>query len=178
MKIRKKTIVDGRPIFPRGPLSFYINLCNPGECRKMRSVKNTSECKWRRHSCVILSRCSFYGVIHYGCLTFIFYIRKLSGRCSKNLGSSQPVYYCNFSLSLNWNSHIRVLWCFVHVCFVQVTILELVWRSRCANPPRCANFSTDICSVIQEGEITVEKCAHRGASAGREHITTVHHIFC
>jgi len=41
----KKTIVDGRPIFSRGPLSFYINLCNPGECRKMRSVKNTSDCK-------------------------------------------------------------------------------------------------------------------------------------
>jgi hypothetical protein len=33
----------GRPIFSRGPLSFYINLCNHGECCKMCSVKNTSE---------------------------------------------------------------------------------------------------------------------------------------
>ena len=39
----QKTIVHGSPIFSRGPLSFYINLCNPGECRKMRPVKNTSE---------------------------------------------------------------------------------------------------------------------------------------
>ena len=28
----------------------------------MRSVKNTSECKWRQHSCVILSRCSSYAL--------------------------------------------------------------------------------------------------------------------
>jgi len=42
MKIPKKTIVHGSPALSRGPLSFYINLCNPGRCRKMRSVKNTS----------------------------------------------------------------------------------------------------------------------------------------
>ena len=47
--------------------------------------------------------------------------------------------------------HIPVLWCFVHVCFVQVTILKLVWRSRRADAPRWAHFPTDICSVIQEG---------------------------
>ena len=43
MKIAKKlkTIVHGNPT--RSPLSFYINLCNPGECRKMHSIKNTSE---------------------------------------------------------------------------------------------------------------------------------------
>ena len=61
-----------------------------------------------------------------------------------------------------------VLWCFVRVCFVQVTILRLVLRSQCADLPRCAHFPTDICSVIQEGEITVEKCGHWGASARRE----------
>ena len=26
-------------IFSRGPLSFYINLYNPGECRERRTVK-------------------------------------------------------------------------------------------------------------------------------------------
>ena len=60
---------------------------------------------------------------------------------------------------------------FVHVCFVQVTILKLVWRSRVADTPRCATFPTDICSVIQEGVLTVEKCAHQGASARRERQT-------
>jgi len=44
-KNSEKTIVHGSPIFFRGPLSFFLNLCNPGECRKMRSVKNTSESK-------------------------------------------------------------------------------------------------------------------------------------
>ena len=62
--------------------------------------------------------------------------------------------------------------CFVHICLVQVTILKLVWRSQRADPPRCApHFPTDICSVIQEGEIFVEKCVHRGASACQEHHT-------
>ena len=54
----------------------------------------------------------------------------------------------------------QVLGCFVHVCFVQVTILNIVWRSRHADAPRCAHFSSDICCVIQEGVITEEKCAH------------------
>ena len=31
------------------------------------------------------------------------------------------------------------------------------------------HFPTDICSVIREGVITVEKCAHRGPSARQEH---------
>jgi len=61
---------------------------------------------------------------------------------------------------------LGVLWCFVHICFVQVTILKLVRRSRRADAPRCAHFPIDICSVIQEGK--VEKCMHRGASARRE----------
>ena len=65
-----------------------------------------------------------------------------------------------FPLEVLW-----VLWCFVHVCFVQVTILNIVWRSRLDDAPRCAHFSTDICCVIQEGVITVEKCAHQGTSA-------------
>ena len=63
---------------------------------------------------------------------------------------------------------ILVQVCFVHVCFVQVTSLKIVWRSRGAGAPRCAHFPTDICSVIQEGVLTVEKCAHRGKSVGRE----------
>ena len=73
----------------------------------------------------------------------------------------------------------------MHVCFVQVTILKLVGCSRGADAPRCAHFPSDICSVIQEGEITVEKCCtevrQRIRSATRCHldetnmdITTVH----
>jgi len=80
-----------------------------------------------------------------------------------------------------------VLWCFVHVCFVQVTIFKLVWRSCRADAPRGAHFPTGICSVIQEVEITVEKCANeacqRVGSATLCHldetnmdITTVHPI--
>ena len=38
-----------------------------------------------------------------------------------------------------------------------MTILNFVWRSRRADEPRCAYFSIDICCVIQEGVITVEK---------------------
>ena len=34
---------------------------------------------------------------------------------------------------LQINTQLAVLWCFVHVCFVQVTILKLVWRSRRAS---------------------------------------------
>ena len=64
-----------------------------------------------------------------------------------------------------------VLWCFVHVCFVQMTILKRVLRSRRADAHRCAHFPTDILSVIQGGEITVEKCAYRGASARQERHT-------
>ena len=71
-------------------------------------------------------------------------------------------------LATPWSHSEMVLWCFVHVCFVQVTILKLVWCSRCAGAPRCAPFPTDICSVIPEGVLTVEKCAHRSASARRE----------
>ena len=66
---------------------------------------------------------------------------------------------------------LMVLWCFVHACFVQVTILKLVWGSRRADAPRCAHFSTDICSVIQEIEVTVEKCVHRGTSRCKERHT-------
>ena len=78
--------------------------------------------------------------------------------------------------------YVTVLWCFVHVCFVQVTILKLVWRSRHVDEPRSAHFPIDICSVIQEGEITVEMCALRGASVCRDldetnmDITTVHRM--
>ena len=49
-----------------------------------------------------------------------------------------------------------------------MTNLKLAWRSRHADAPRCMHFPTDICYVFQEGEITVEKCAHRGASARQE----------
>ena len=51
----------------------------------------------------------------------------------------------------------------------------------------CPHFPTDICSMIQEGEVTVEKCAHQDVqrieSATRCHlnktnmdITTVHRL--
>ena len=70
-----------------------------------------------------------------------------------------------------WLQLHKVLWCFVHVCFLQVTILKLVWRSFRADAPRCTHLPTDICFVIQKGEIIVEKCAHRGASARRERRT-------
>ena len=49
----------------------------------------------------------------------------------------------------------KVLWCFVHVCFVRVTILNIVWRSWRADMLPCAHFFTDICCVIQEGVIVV-----------------------
>ena len=48
-----------------------------------------------------------------------------------------------------------------------MTILKLVWSSRRVDAPGCAHFPTDICSLIQEGVITVEKCA----SAHRERHT-------
>ena len=76
------------------------------------------------------------------------------------------------SLLLHTNSKLNmergVQVCFVHVCFVQVTILKPVWSSQHADAPRCAHFPTDICSVIQEGDITVEKGTHRGASVRQE----------
>ena len=52
-----------------------------------------------------------------------------------------------------------------------MTILKLVWRSRHVDAPRCAHFPTDICSLIQEGVITVEKWEHRGASVHMVHHT-------
>ena len=62
--------------------------------------------------------------------------------------------------------------CFVHVCFVQVTIVNIVWPFRRADAPWNAHFySSDICCVIQEGLLTVENCAHRGAS-GAPHVVT------
>ena len=67
----QKTIVHGSPIFSRCPLSFYINLCKPGECHKMHSIKNTSDFKWRRHSCVVLSRCSAYYPRIFSVYTYI-----------------------------------------------------------------------------------------------------------
>jgi len=77
----------------------------------------------------------------------------------------------NFNVLSSTLQSFTVLWCFLHVCLVQVTILKLVWRSRRSDVPRCAHFPTDICSLIKEGEITLEKCTHRGASAHRERHT-------
>ena len=62
----------------------------------------------------------------------------------------------------------KVLWCFIHVCFVQVTILNIVWCFRRTDAPRCTHFSTDTCWVIQEGVKSIEKCAHWGVSARPE----------
>ena len=62
-------------------------------------------------------------------------------------------FHLFFVYVASWpDMNLWVLWCFVHVCFVQVTILKLVWPSQCADMPRCMHFPTDICSVIQEGE--------------------------
>ena len=66
-----------------------------------------------------------------------------------------------------------VLCCVVHVCFVQVTLLSIVWRSRHADAPRCVQFSIDICCAIQEGVITVpikESAPRRVRSATRCHL--------
>ena len=77
-----------------------------------------------------------------------------------------------FSRRIVWiDSQNTVLWCFVHVCFVQETIFNIVWCSRCADAPRCAYFPTDIFSVIQEGVKSKEKCTYQGASARRERQT-------
>ena len=65
----------------------------------------------------------------------------------------------------NTYDRFSVLWCFVHICFVQVTILNIVWSSGHADVPPWAHFSTDNCFVIQEGVITVEKRTPRGTSA-------------
>ena len=73
----------------------------------------------------------------------------------------------------NFSEMSPVLWCFVHVCFVHVTNLKLVWRSRHADAPRCTHFPTDICSVIQEGEISATRCHLDETSMD---ITTVHHF--
>jgi len=59
---------------------------------------------------------------------------------------------------------LMVHWWIIHVCFVQVTILNIVWRSRRADVPPCAHFSNNISWVIQEGVKWIEKCPHRGAS--------------
>ena len=64
-----------------------------------------------------------------------------------------------------------VHWWIINVCFVQVTILNIIWRSRCADVPWCAHFPNYISWVIQEGVKWIEKCAHRGASARWERLT-------
>ena len=56
----------------------------------------------------------------------------------------------------------EVHWCLFHVRFVQAKWVALPTRWR------ASYLLCDICCVIQEGEITVEKCTHRGASARRE----------
>ena len=95
-----------------------------------------------------------------------FAVRYFKGRVSRRFISGAIQKVCKEK-----EASSGVLRCFVHVCFVQVTILKLVWCSRHADVPQCAHFPTDICSVIQEGEITEEKCMHRGASANQERHT-------
>ena len=54
-----------------------------------------------------------------------------------------------------------VHWCFIHVCFVQVTM--------CGAPgPRCAHFSIRFTPSWNTQQILIEKGTHRGASACRE----------
>jgi len=43
-----------------------------------------------------------------------------------------------------------------------------VWRSRCADAPQCAHFSTVIPPSCIKEQISVGKCKHRGASVRRE----------
>ena len=47
-----------------------------------------------------------------------------------------------------------------------------VWRSRRADTPRCAHFSTVISPSWITEQISVGKCAHRGASAHQERHTS------
>ena len=47
-----------------------------------------------------------------------------------------------------------------------------LWRSRGADAPRCAHFSTVISPSWITEQISVAKCAHQGASARREHQTS------
>ena len=65
-------------------------------------------------------------------------------RAAKITGRAPPLRYNDHSLS-NMEHYCgrgeekrreSVLWCFVHVCFVQVTILNIVWRSWLADVPR------------------------------------------
>ena len=66
---------------------------------------------------------------------------------------------------MNWwcciDDKLWVLWCFIHVCFVQVTFL---WHSRHADAPYCTHFSTVITPSWITQQILVEKCAHRHVS--------------
>ena len=49
---------------------------------------------------------------------------------------------------------------------------DIVWRSRCADAPWCAHFSTVISPSWITEQISVGKCKHRGASASRERQTS------
>ena len=53
-----------------------------------------------------------------------------------------------------------------------MTILKSVWRSPRAGAPWCAHFPADICSVIEDSVMIVEKCAHRDES-GVPHVGTL-----
>jgi len=57
-----------------------------------------------------------------------------------------------------------MLWCFIHVCFLQVTT--------CGAPDaRCLHFSSVISLSWMTQQIWDEKCEHRGVSARWEHQT-------
>ena len=68
------------------------------------------------------------------------------------------------------NVFIKVHWCFIHVCFVYVTIWNIVWHSGRAHAPRCTHFPTDICCLIQEGVKWIKKSGHTTRRATHCHL--------
>ena len=67
---------------------------------------------------------------------------------------------------------LSVLWCFVHVCFVQVTILKLVWRSWRADAPRALSSWYLFCDP-RRWDNSRKVRAPRGVSAsGAPHVVT------
>ena len=79
----------------------------------MHSVKNTSDCKWRRHSCVVLSQCSFVlskvwavGPVHLYCTGPTFCPHRLIS-CVQLAQISPPVtlyltLWCIHSTDILW----------------------------------------------------------------------------
>ena len=97
----------------------------------------------------------------------------LKGQCHEIIYIGTPVLLHPYKGSAyRFRPPISVVLCFVHVCFVQVTILDIVWRSRRAEAFRCVHFSSDIYCEIQEGVKSMEKCARHTRASGAPHVVT------